>query len=247
MQKSILAVLATSLLAACASTTKERSLATGQPAPSGTFQLASGAHSTKEIIDATAKYLGVNVLSNKAELDMAPPIDLQTDVRLQGDEVEQFVGDLLWSRSLALVPRAGTYEVISIVGPRGREVMTAAVMRTPEEILLRPNLRTPVTTTMPLKHITANIATNALRPFLAQAGMAAGGGAGLTFGTAGSNDRVLISGFQNDVARAIELVRANDQPPVNNAAAPSPAGTQLDDLAQKVEALQKRIDALEKR
>ncbi len=246
MPKPLLAVVATSLLAACASTTKERSLSTGQPAPSGTFQLASGAHSTKDIIDATARYLGVNILANKGELEMTPQIDLQSAVLLRGDEVEQFVGDLLWTRSLALVPRAGSYEVISMVGSRGREVMTAAVMRTPEEILLRPSLRTPVTTTISLKHINANIATNALRPFFAQAGMPAGG-AGLTFGTAGSNDRILISGFQNDVARAIELVRANDQPPVNKAAAPSPAGAQLDDLAKKVEALEKRIEALEKR
>lgn len=249
MPKPRLAVLATILLAACASAPKESTKQVTRPAPQGVFEFAAGKRSVVELVDATAKYLGVNILTDRNEVLMAQPMDLQTDVRLQGGEVEDFVGNLLWSRGFVMIPRdprTGTYEVISMQGPRAREVLAAAQQRTADEVLARPNSRTAITTTVELKRQNAMVVTNALRPFFASTSN--GPGPSLTIGTAGSPQVLLLSGFQFEVAKALQAIRTVDVPPSDAAGLPMvSAKERIDELERQVEAMQKRIDALEKR
>lgn len=249
MTKTLLVALAGSLLAACASTTSADLRPVTRPAPEGVFEFAAGKYSVGELVDTTAKHLGVNILCNDNELALAGSLELQTTVRLQGDEIEDFVGDLLWSRGLTMIPRnpsAGTYEVLSLQGPRAREVLAAAVPRTPEEILARPHARTPVATVFELRHLNAVVATNALRPFFAQMGQSPG--SNLTIGTAGNPQVLLLSGLQSEVAQALQALLKVDVPPPDAQGLPmASAKERIDELEQLVAAMQKRLEALEKR
>lgn len=248
MHKPLLAVLATAFLAACSSVPKDRTEPLTRPTPAGAFEFAAGKRGVVELIDATAKYLGVNILTDRNEVLTAQPLDLQTDVRLQADEIDDFVGNLLWSRGFVMVPRdvrTGTYEVISMQGPRAREALGATVARTPEEILERPNLRVPVSTSVALAHTNAVVVTNALRPFFAAQG---GAGGSLTLGAGGASNTLLLTGIQCDVARALQAIRSVDVPPGDATGLPMPSAKErIDELERQVEAMQKRIDALEKR
>lgn len=249
MTKPLLTALASSLLAACSSTPSAALRPVTRPEPEGVFEFAAGKYSVRDLIDTTAKHLGVNILVDNSELHAAAPLELQTRVRLESGEVEDFVGDLLWSRGFTMIPRnpsKGTYEVISLQGPRAREALSTAVPRTPEEILARPRARTPVTTTVELKHINAVVATNALRPFFAQTGHRVGGG--LTLGTAGNPQLLLLSGFQTEVAQVLQALRSVDAPPPDANGLPmASAEERIDEFERQLETMQKRLDALEKR
>jgi len=103
------------------------------------------------------------------------------------------------------------YEVIWLQGQRGREIMNYAVHRSPEEILRRPNLKVPVTTEVELEHINAQMASNSLRPFLAQTSNHHGGFM-VTTGTPGSNATLMLSGPQHRVAAVVRILRKADKP-----------------------------------
>ena len=128
------------------------------------------------------------------------------------------------------------YEVVSMNGPRNREVFNHAAHRSPEEVLARPDLRMAVTTVVQLQHINATIATNAMRPFFASTGAPSGGGS-LTLGNVGNNTGILLSGMQDQVANAIRMLRLVDVPQPKD---------QNPGLAEQVEALQQRVAKLEK-
>ena len=246
MRKARLAVLATVLLAACASAPKEGTTRITRPTPQGAFEFAAGKRSVAELVDATAKYLGVNILTNDTDVIWAQPMDLQMDVRLEAGEVEgveDFVSNLLWSRGFLMIPcdpQTGTYEVVLLSGARARAALSATVVRTPEEILDRPNLCMPVSTSVVLAHTNAAVVTNALRPIFSKGA--------LTIGAGGATNTMLLSGIQCYVARALQAIRAVDVPPSDAAGLPTTAAKErIDELERQVEAMQKRIDAFEKR
>jgi hypothetical protein len=197
----------------------------------------------KELIDATAAFLQVNILTNEAELQ-APnkPVELQTPMSLGKQEAEEAVCDLLCTRGFVLAPRdlaKGLYEVIYLTGPRGRDLAQLTQTRTPEEILQRPHLKQPVSTVLPLQHTNANVATNALRPFF-QMGA---GGAWLSIGTAGNNNAILLTGLQSEVAKAIELVRKADEAPAQKPEAAAAGG---DDVQKRLAAIEQALTAMQK-
>jgi hypothetical protein len=121
------------------------------------------------------------------------------------------LGQLLATRSLVVVPvdeQRQVWEVLFLQGQRGREVMTRAVTRTPEEVLQRPNLKQMVFVTLPLQHINAQIATNALRPFF----MSNQQVPTLQIGTAGTNEALIMTGFSDQIATCIQMLRVCDRP-----------------------------------
>ncbi|MBM4063258.1 MAG: hypothetical protein FJ265_19500, partial [Planctomycetes bacterium] len=132
------------------------------------------------------------------------------------EEFFWFFQTMLFIRGFALVPRGeGPLEILEIVslnGPRNREVTNGARYVTPDEIATyRNQTGVPILTTVPLKNINAPIATNALRPFFAQTGSPGGGGA-LTLGTVGNNTAMLLQGFGPQVYAAVELLKLVDVP-----------------------------------
>ena len=180
------------------------------------FVLPEGAVSVEDLIDSAARYLTRNILCHPQELAIQPQPDFVFQKRLALDALgcEEMLGELLASRGLVVVPideRRQVYEVIHQQGPRGREIWNRAVPRTPEEVLQRPSLKQMVLVTLPLKHINATIAVNALRPFFST-GNSNSPGIGLVFGTAGTAQALIVTGFTDQVAACIRMLQLCDQP-----------------------------------
>jgi len=198
----------------------------------------------KELIDAAAAFLQINIVCNERELQgaISGPVELQTAMSLGKLEAEEAICDLLVARGLVLAPRdpaKGLYDVICLNGPRARDLAQLTQTRTPEEILQRPRLKQPVSTVLPLQSINANIATNALRPFFATGA----GGAWLTIGTVGSNNAILLTGMQSEVAKAIALVREAEKAPAPKPDAAVPADT---DVQKRLAAIEQTLAAMQK-
>ncbi len=238
-------VLAT--LAVCpaqAPETAEKPKEGGKPA----FVFPAGRTELSELIERCRAYLQWNILVKEQELQMAPAdvaVELQQPVRTDADGCVDMFSSLLWMNGFALTPvdeARGVYEIIARNGPRAREVAARAVHRTVEQVMARPDSFLCVTTVVPLEHINATIATNALRPFFAS--RSGPGGTGLTLGNVGHNASLVLSGPQNAVASAIGLLRLADVAPKE----PAPGlAEQVAALAKQVEALTARLAALEKK
>jgi hypothetical protein len=207
--------------------------------------VAAGEVTIEALIDRCAAYLDCNILSSPHELQNGPSaatLELQKSISVDAAGCEEFLANALYRSGLALTwldNRGELREVIAMSGARHREVLTRALERSPEEVLARPNLKLAVTTVVPLEHINATIATNALRPFFASSG-ASSGGSSLTIGNVGGAKSMLISGMQDQVAQAIRLIRKCDLPGSMDAMG-MPGGV-VDD---RVPALERRVKALE--
>lgn len=132
------------------------------------------------------------------------------------EDFYSFFQTMLYIRGFAVVPRGeGDLEVLEIVsmsGPRNREVTNGARYVTPDELhLYRAQTGVPILTTVTLKHINAPVATNSLRPFFASTGTATGGGTP-TLGNVGNNTAMLVQGFGPQVYAAVELLKLVDVP-----------------------------------
>jgi hypothetical protein len=149
-----------------------------QPAkapPKDPFVVAAGEISIPDLVDRCAVYLDCNILLSPHELatQNAPSLRLQKAISTDRDGCEEFLASMLHRSGFALTRLDGSgqmLEVISMMGPRGREVGQRAVQRTVEEVLARPDLKMAVSTMVSLQHVNATIASNALRPFFASAG-----------------------------------------------------------------------------
>ena len=125
-----------------------------------------------------------------------------------------FFQTMLYIKGFAVLPRGEDdlelLEIVSMGGPRGREITSGARYVTPDQLSQYKNQTgVPILTTMPLKNINATIATNALRPFFAGAGQPTGT---VTFGNVGNNSALLMQGFGPQVYAAAELLRLVDVP-----------------------------------
>lgn len=180
-----------------------------------------------------------------ADTVSSPVIELQLPVVTDRDGCEELLTSLLWARGLALVPLdepKRVYEVLSMSGPRQREIPQRAVQRTPEQVLARPTLRQFVSVVYTLKHTRADVANNALRPFFAASGNSVGS---LNLGNVGNQTSILLSGPQDLVANALLLLQSADvpQPPE----AKTDLTVRLDALAQQHEQVLQRVAALEEK
>jgi type II secretory pathway component GspD/PulD (secretin) len=195
------------------------------------------------LIDRCAAYLDCNILCSPQELAQSgqgQTVRLQKALKLDRDGCEEFLTSMLYRSGLALVwldDKGAMLEVISMSGPRAREVTNRAMERSPEMVLARPNLKLMVTTVVPLEHVNATIATNALRPFFASTGAPSAGGS-LTLGNVGTNKALLVSGMQDQVAQAIRLLQKCDVPG-------SPDGMGMGGADDHLAQLEKRVKALE--
>lgn len=210
----------------------------------GNFVLEAGEHRTSDLVDKVAQFLGRNILFCEIETAQCGPsggvVKLQQRLEVDAAGAEELLCHLLYIRGLTVVAideTKGMYEVISMAGSRAREVVMRAPMRTLDEVLARPQLRMMVTTSMTLENINANIATNAMRPFFAQAG-GSGGGMSITLGTAGSENGLLISGFQDQVAAVVRMVQNLD---ANAAKGKAAASSKIDELEMRIANLEARL------
>jgi hypothetical protein len=209
------------------------------------FTLPAGELRVTDLVDRCAAYLGRNILVGPNELlhsgvrDQA--LRLQQPIETNREGCEELLANLLWSKGLALVEvdaASGTLEVIALLGPRGREVGAKVKNRTVAEVLARPNLKVPVTTTIDLQHSNANAVINGLRPFLAGT---TGSGGEVHLGASGARS-IAVSGTQDQVAKTVGMIRGLDVKPMPDTEPVSvPLATRLE---QRLEALEKSIAAL---
>jgi len=127
-----------------------------------------------------------------------------------------FFQTMLYIKGFAVVPRGdGDLEMLEIVmmqGQRGREVTNGARYVTPDELSdYRFQTGVPILTTVPLKHINAQLANNALRPFFAGTG-GNSPGSSVQIGNVGNKSALLLQGFGPQVYSAVELLKLVDEP-----------------------------------
>ena len=177
--------------------------------------LPAGEITANDLIDAAAKFLGRNILWSPQELGNAQTFALQRPLAVDARGCEEVLCQLLATRNLIVLPideSKNLFEVVSLQGARQRDVAAAAVWRTPDELLQREQLKQLVICLVPLKHINAQVATNALRPFFGMFGGGNNSPAALVIGNIGTNEAILLQGFADQVADAIRLLRESDKP-----------------------------------
>jgi hypothetical protein len=204
----------------------------------GKHRFEVGTHTVRSLVDTAALRTGRIWIVHPQEMEGAPAIDMQNAVDVADADIESFVSELLWSRGYVVVVRkaaADAREVVSLNGPRGRDILAEAPMRSVDEVMAQPASRTPVRVTMQLQHVNATIVMNAMRPFFAQSARSAS----LTFGTAGNNSMFVISGIQCEVAQAVALLRAVDKPDAG-------VEKQVTDLQAENTVLRAKVRELEK-
>lgn len=194
------------------------------PPPPRPFVVAAGDVDLADLVDRAAVYLGCNIVYRRTDLLAASMLlnaRLQTELVTDRNGCEELVASLLQSAEFALTQSdaAGALrEVIPLRGPRAGEALTRAVVRTPAEVLARPALRVPVRTVVELKHMPAETALAMLRPLLADAAAPAATGAGLKANVVEGS--CVLSGMQDQVAQALQLLATSDAPPRGPRAAP---------------------------
>jgi type II secretory pathway component GspD/PulD (secretin) len=205
-----------------------------------TVVVPPGEISIAQLVEAAARASARNILCTESETSGQKPIALTEPVTLDPATCDDTLCNLLYTRGLAVVPvesGRGILEVINMAGPRGREVMAAAVDKTPEQVLAQPESKRPVMTTVRLQHVNAPVMVNMLRPF-------AGGQLGI--GNVGNNEGLILRGIQRDVAAAVRMIQENDKPPGNAPGAGGPASAPADvaALVARMAAMEKQIEQL---
>jgi hypothetical protein len=206
--------------------------------------LPKGELTAAALVTSASTYLGWNILY---EAQPAAPTGaasrhstrLQAQIVTDREGCEELLHSLLLRWQLVVTPVAGkrdTYEVIDLAGPRARDVAAAAAFKTPEQILARPGLETPVITSVELHHTDARLAHNALRPFLASVGSGVGT---VQIGHVGEAKGLIVQGMQSHVARTIHLLREADV----EAGLPD----RIERLTKRLRELEQRIEALQER
>lgn len=208
-----------------------------------TLHFEAGALELRALVDRSAEFLGWNVLVSEQEFgNGGVAFQLQNAVDLDHDGCQEFLTTMLSTRSFVvrtLDADKKLYEVVSLMGPRAREVFSAPPQRSVLEVLAHPTLRVPVAVAVQLEHINAMIASNALRPFFASTGSPM---SNLTIGSGGGSSTLLISGMQDQVANAVRIVQQCD--------VKQPEGVDMNGMPMQpspvIAAMQERIAKLEK-
>ena len=205
--------LAASFLLVLASSAAAQETPAPTAAAATTFVLDTGSHAIPELVDRVGAFLDRNILYNATELEGSGKIRVTRRTEVDKKGCWELFGSLLYHKGLAIVTldeARGYHEVISMHGPRAREISSGALFVKHQDVEAYANLKaTPILTSVPLKNINATIATNALRPFFASTGSPNGSGS-LTLGNVGNSSDILLQGYGPQVAAACRLLRLVD-------------------------------------
>lgn len=233
--QSIRSVLLPVLALACLSAVPQDT-AKPQAAPTR-FVLEPGDHEIPRLLEAAAKFLGRNYLLQPAELGGASPrVSLQTRMELDAAGCETVVSQLAFAVGLvavALDRERGLWEWINMNGPRRMMLSSSALTVTSAELQQLRASKLWVSVQVQLTSLGANIAAQSLRPFFATSGVI-----GMNIGTAGSENTVLLAGFADQVAAAVDMIKFAD------AAAPArPSNDRIEKLEARIAALEAALAA----
>ena len=102
-----------------------------------------------------ARFLGRTYVTPPELEQESAKVEIQKKLNLDAIGCEEVLSQLLYVRGLAVVsvdPLRGIYEVVSLRGSRGAEVMTGAEYMNPDEVLKRASWKVYVLTSVPLTH-----------------------------------------------------------------------------------------------
>lgn len=223
--------------------------ATALPAQEATvnLELDAGAVPVARLLELASRQLHCSILVNPFVLATLPPIEIERPIRAptRDDALAKFTA-LLHDAGLALIPADASlqlYEVVAINGQRHRDITDLAEWKTAEAVLRQPQSQQAVTALLPLAHIDAAAAAQALRAQQPQARNLPA----LTFAATVGNAALLLNGLQEQVAAAIGVVQQLDRGPAQ-AAANSAVGQlqqRLTELDQQVVELEKQLTELQ--
>lgn len=199
------------------------------------FVLKAGEHSLLEVIRSAAKFLGRNYLVSDADFAASPTITLDKTLNLDMFGCEEVVSQLAYTHNFAMTAvdvKRGIYEFIFTRGPRRPEINARAVFMKPEEILRRPKLKMMVSTAVQLEHAHASKVAATLRPFFAMGG----GASGVQVATSGNDKTLLLAGFVDQLAAALEMLGEVDK---GSEASP--------DVLDRLNKIEMRLTTLERR
>ena len=200
------------------------------------FRLDAGEMHLMDLVNRVAEQLGRNYLFDPRELAQDQNlITLQTAILFDDpDELEVFLGRMLWSKGLVRVPFGNdekTWEILSLQGQRRGEMASRARQMTADQVLAIREHYLPVQCAVPLANLHPQHAANALRPFFASS---SNGGTQLMTMGLGDEGPILLHGLAPQVAAAIDLLRDAD----------AAATKQRTLLEQTIDALNKQVQEL---
>jgi hypothetical protein len=171
------------------------------------FEIPAGRHSLRDLLERAARFLGQNHLLGDVERTDHVDIELQTPLSLDREGCSDVISQLAWTRGLVKVPldaERGIWEWISANGPRRSEIASRPLFLSPTDVLEHPTRYVPVLTWVPLDHLDAQRASNALRPFMASSSSQ------VVVGNTGNDNAILLQGMQYQVAALIRILREAD-------------------------------------
>lgn len=178
----------------------------------------------KEFIKWAHELTGKRIVFNETELNQSTQGNRVSFLGTFTFKKETFKTDffaffqtMLYIKGFAILPRgSGDLEILEIVfmtGQRGREINSGARYTDADHVAdFKDQTGVPILTTVVLKNINAQIASNALRPFFAQGGGAGTPAGGVTIGNTGNNSSLLLQGFGPQVYDAVTLLKLVDTP-----------------------------------
>jgi hypothetical protein len=201
------------------------------------FELAAGEHQLHELVDRAAAWLGRNYLVQESDFQQTPTtlsVRLQTPLELDARGLEIALNHFLFQRGFAVIQLSAEqqlYSVVNLAGPRRGDVPAQARMMDADDVLDHAERIESVVVPIRLEHMNAQIAANAIRPFLAQTSSPYGG---VIVGNFGDEKTLVVQGMSPQVAAAVRMIRAAD----------AAAGEAL--ARQHLERLEQRIQQLER-
>lgn len=188
--------------------------ATDTPAPAAKeikpLTVVPGEMEIQKLVELIGRYARCNILCDTAELGRIKTITLTEPVELDRASCMEALSSLLYTVGFGLLPvdeQKGIFQVVSMNGPRGRDLDAAAMVRSVAEVLAHPDSKRVVMTNVPLVHVNAAVMSNLLRPLLV-----GGGPSGVTLAGGARNASMIVRGSQFHVAAAVRLIQENDKP-----------------------------------
>lgn len=199
--------------------------------------LPAGEFTVVELIEATAAFLCRNYLYDQADVSRRGGFALQRAIALDAPGSEELLCALLATRDLAALPLdelRGVYQVVALdADPR---ILAVLPWRTPDEILRRPRLRDPVVTAFEVRHVDARRLAQAFQ----QHAMQQHGSAPPLFAAFAADEHLLLlRGYRDQLAQAIQLVQQLER-------AHTPANGPHSPLQRRVDALEREVALLKR-
>jgi len=233
------------LIAGCLGLALACASATAQQTEAAPFTLPAGEIALPEFLGLAARYLHWNIL-NAAEVQRdARTLNIEVPVKTDAAGCERLLAEKLFEKKQVLLPvdaQLRLYMAVALSSPMGQRL--PAERATPDEVLAEPVPGRLVVTFVPLQHLLAvhAIRTIALGRVAGPAVMA------LRYAPTGNGRGLLLRGFQEDVAKAIASIRAQDEAAAQKGPAPAPAdfASHLAELDRQVAELEKQVAELKK-